>query len=55
MTDEDGYYFFRTVKPGAYPWRNWVNSWRPAHIHVSVLGQPLHNALSPNFISRVTP
>ena len=38
MTDEDGYYFFRTVKPGAYPWRNWVNSWRPAHIHVSVFG-----------------
>ena len=38
MTDEDGYYFFRTVKPGAYPWRNWVNSWRPAHVHVSVFG-----------------
>ena len=33
-----GYYAFRTIKPGAYPWRNWVNSWRPAHIHVSVLG-----------------
>ncbi|SMX31601.1 protocatechuate 3,4-dioxygenase subunit beta [Actibacterium lipolyticum] len=38
VTDEDGYYFFRTIKPGAYPWRNWVNSWRPAHIHVSVFG-----------------
>lgn len=38
MTDEDGYYFFRTVKPGAYPWRNWVNNWRPAHIHVSIFG-----------------
>ena len=38
MTDEDGYYYFRTVKPGAYPWRNFVNSWRPAHIHVSVFG-----------------
>ena len=38
MTDENGYYFFRTVKPGAYPWRNWVNNWRPAHIHVSVFG-----------------
>lgn len=38
LTDEDGYYFFRTVKPGAYPWRNWVNDWRPAHIHVSVFG-----------------
>ncbi len=38
MTDENGYYYFRTVKPGAYPWRNWVNDWRPAHIHVSVFG-----------------
>lgn len=38
MTDENGYYFFRTIKPGAYPWRNWVNNWRPAHIHISVFG-----------------
>jgi protocatechuate 3,4-dioxygenase, beta subunit len=38
LTDSDGYYYFRTVKPGAYPWRNWVNNWRPAHIHVSVFG-----------------
>ncbi|MES0828393.1 protocatechuate 3,4-dioxygenase subunit beta [Ruegeria sp. SCP11] len=38
LTDEDGYYYFRTVKPGAYPWRNWVNSWRPAHIHMSIFG-----------------
>lgn len=38
LTDDDGYYYFRTVKPGAYPWRNWVNNWRPAHIHVSVFG-----------------
>src|ERR1700728_3418922 len=38
ITDEDGYYAFRTVKPGAYPFRNFVNSWRPAHIHFSVLG-----------------
>jgi len=38
ITDEDGYYFFRTVKPGAYPWRNMVNNWRPAHIHFSVFG-----------------
>lgn len=38
LTDENGYYYFRTIKPGAYPWRNWVNSWRPAHIHVSVFG-----------------
>ena len=38
LTDADGHYAFRTVKPGAYPWRNWLNSWRPAHIHVSVFG-----------------
>ena len=38
LTDADGHYAFRTIKPGAYPWRNWVNNWRPAHIHVSVFG-----------------
>ena len=38
ITDENGYFYFRTVKPGAYPWRNLVNNWRPAHIHVSVFG-----------------
>ena len=38
ITDENGYYFFRTVKPGAYPWRNHHNAWRPAHIHLSLLG-----------------
>ncbi len=38
LTDENGYYYFRTVKPGPYPWRNYVNSWRPAHIHFSVFG-----------------
>ena len=38
LTDENGYYYFRTVKPGAYPWRNYINSWRPAHIHLSIFG-----------------
>lgn len=38
MTNSDGYYFFRTIKPGPYPWLNHVNSWRPAHIHLSVFG-----------------
>ena len=38
LTDENGYYFFRTIKPGPHPWLNYVNSWRPAHIHVSVFG-----------------
>ena len=38
ITDDAGLYAFRTVKPGAYPFRNHVNSWRPAHIHFSVFG-----------------
>jgi len=38
ITDEAGYYNFRTLKPGAYPWPNSVNSWRPAHIHLSLFG-----------------
>ena len=38
LTDENGYYYFRTVKPGPYPWRNYVNNWRPAHIHFSIFG-----------------
>ncbi|MEO1961183.1 MAG: protocatechuate 3,4-dioxygenase subunit beta, partial [Paracoccus sp. (in: a-proteobacteria)] len=31
LSDENGQYAFRTIKPGAYPWRNRVNNWRPAH------------------------
>jgi len=38
MTDERGVYRFTTIKPGAYPWRNHHNAWRPAHIHFSVFG-----------------
>ncbi|TCL64589.1 protocatechuate 3,4-dioxygenase subunit beta [Rhizobium sp. BK251] len=38
ITDEEGRYYFRTVRPGAYPWPNGVNDWRPAHIHFSVFG-----------------
>ena len=38
MSDEHGYYFFRTIKPGPYPFRNYINSWRPAHIHLSLFG-----------------
>lgn len=45
LTDADGYYYFRTVKPGAYPWRNYVNNWRPAHIHVSVFGRSFSQRL----------
>jgi protocatechuate 3,4-dioxygenase beta subunit len=45
LSDENGNYFFRTVKPGAYPWRNYVNSWRPAHIHLSVFGSAFSQRL----------
>jgi protocatechuate 3,4-dioxygenase beta subunit len=38
ITDENGAYSFRTIKPGPYPWPNGVNDWRPAHIHFSVFG-----------------
>ncbi|WP_433173161.1 protocatechuate 3,4-dioxygenase subunit beta [Actinoallomurus sp. CA-150999] len=38
LTDADGRYRFVTIKPGAYPWRNHHNAWRPAHIHFSVFG-----------------
>jgi len=39
VTDEHGRYRFVTVKPGAYPWRNHQNAWRPAHLHMSLFGQ----------------
>jgi protocatechuate 3,4-dioxygenase beta subunit len=38
ITDGDGAYRFMTVKPGAYPWRNHYNAWRPQHIHFSLFG-----------------
>lgn len=38
VTDAHGGYRFTTVKPGAYPWRNHDNAWRPAHIHFSLFG-----------------
>jgi protocatechuate 3,4-dioxygenase, beta subunit len=38
VTDADGNYRFVTVKPGAYPWKNHHNAWRPAHIHFSLFG-----------------
>ncbi|HEY5861975.1 MAG TPA: protocatechuate 3,4-dioxygenase subunit beta, partial [Casimicrobiaceae bacterium] len=38
LTDDDGHYVYRTIKPGPYPWRNYVNDWRPAHIHYSLSG-----------------
>ena len=45
VTDADGRYRFVTIKPGAYPWRNHHNAWRPAHIHFSLFG--------PSFLTRL--
>jgi len=45
LTGEDGHYRFTSIRPGAYPWRNHHNAWRPAHIHFSVFG--------PTFLSRL--
>ncbi len=45
LTDADGRYRFVSVKPGAYPWKNHHNAWRPAHIHFSLFG--------PSFLSRI--
>ena len=45
VTDADGTYQFITIKPGAYPWRNHTNAWRPAHIHFSLFG--------PSFLTRL--
>lgn len=39
MSDSEGRYFFRTIKPGPYPWLNNGSDWRPAHIHLSVFGE----------------
>ena len=45
LTNAAGEYAFTTIKPGAYPWRNHENAWRPAHIHFSLFGA--------NFLSRL--
>jgi protocatechuate 3,4-dioxygenase, beta subunit len=45
LTDEQGRWRFVTIRPGAYPWRNHPNAWRPAHIHLSVFG--------PSFLTRL--
>ena len=38
VTDKEGRYRYVTIRPGAYPWGNHRNAWRPAHIHLSLLG-----------------
>jgi protocatechuate 3,4-dioxygenase beta subunit len=49
ITDDDGNYRFVTIKPGAYPWRNHTNAWRPAHIHFSLFG----NAFTQRIITQM--
>ncbi len=45
LTDADGKFRFVTIKPGAYPWPNHPNAWRPAHVHFSLFG--------PSFLTRL--
>ena len=45
LTDAQGAFRFLTIRPGAYPWRNHENAWRPAHVHFSVFG--------PSFLTRL--
>lgn len=45
ITDAEGRYRFVTVRPGAYPWGNHANAWRPAHIHLSLLGRTFASRL----------
>jgi protocatechuate 3,4-dioxygenase, beta subunit len=45
LTDDEGRYRFVTIKPGAYPWKNHANAWRPAHIHFSLLGHTFSERL----------
>jgi protocatechuate 3,4-dioxygenase, beta subunit len=45
LTDSEGRYRFMSIRPGAYPWRNHYNAWRPAHIHFSLFG--------PAFVTRL--
>jgi protocatechuate 3,4-dioxygenase beta subunit len=45
ITDREGFYKFTTIKPGAYPWKNHYNAWRPQHIHFSLFGNNLSGRL----------
>jgi len=45
LTDDEGRYSFTTIKPGAYPWGNHPNAWRPAHIHFSLFGRAFEQRL----------
>ncbi|MET0501453.1 MAG: protocatechuate 3,4-dioxygenase subunit beta [Candidatus Binatia bacterium] len=45
VTNDRGEYRYLTIRPGAYPWLNHANAWRPAHIHLSLFG--------PSFVTRL--
>jgi protocatechuate 3,4-dioxygenase, beta subunit len=45
LTDDEGRYKFYTIKPGAYPWGNHLNAWRPNHIHFSLFGTNITSRL----------
>ena len=45
LTNNEGRYQFYTIKPGAYPWGNHFNAWRPNHIHFSVIGHQIEHRL----------
>jgi protocatechuate 3,4-dioxygenase, beta subunit len=45
VTDDDGVYRYMTIKPGAYPWGNHANAWRPSHIHLSLFGGSIASRL----------
>lgn len=45
LTDANGYYCFKTIQPGSYPWNNHPNAWRPMHIHFSLFGAGLLSRL----------
>lgn len=49
ITDADGNFAFRTIKPGPYPWRNDGSDWRPAHIHFSIFGHAFTQRLISQF------
>ena len=49
VTDDQGRYRFVTVRPGAYPWGNHTNAWRPAHVHLSLLGPAFATRLVTQF------
>lgn len=45
ITDDSGVYRYTTIKPGAYPWGNHYNAWRPSHIHLSLFGGSIASRL----------